>query len=76
MREEIGDLGLQPDLLPGALRHVPADAGDASRLAGSMESAGRQCSGGCRREGGQGEMALQSLVDEVNRQWGIRNTRK
>lgn len=26
MREEIGDLGLQPDLLPGALRHVPADA--------------------------------------------------
>lgn len=24
----------------------------------------------------RGEKALQSLVDEVNRQWGIRNTRK
>ncbi len=24
----------------------------------------------------RGEKALQALVDEVNRQWGIRNTRK
>ena len=37
----------------GCASSCPADAGDASRMAGAMESAGRQCSGGCCREGGQ-----------------------